>query len=74
MTRRSPLTRRLTPAQRAEFHRRLQLRLGHWLPTGAKPRPASSYRGYRRNVKFDRRAFEKILSGVKDALEIARAA
>jgi hypothetical protein len=61
MTRRSSFTRHLNASQKAKRHWSLQRALGHWVPeidkaTGkpASPRPASSYRGARRNWKYRR--------------------
>jgi hypothetical protein len=50
MTSPSQVTRQLNSTQRAEFHKRMQFKYGHWWPTEHRPRPASSYRAARRNA------------------------
>lgn len=64
---------------KAVRHWALQRRLGHWRPAIVagkleSPRPASSYRGARRNAKFGRFSYTGLLAAAKEALELARAA
>jgi hypothetical protein len=81
MTRRSSFTRHLTASQKAKRHWSLQRALGHWIPeidkaTGkpARPRPAGSYRGARRNAKLKRFQFSTEQKYELTTDDVARAA